>query len=273
MPKTKTVEPKKTKKVVVASDSDDDSEEVEAPSVAKRTRAMSNASAKSDKSGASAKAAKAKKAVKKTIVEDSEESEDDDAPAKKEESSAEEGPKDAAAADGDDGETHAELFVKSLSFDTDEASLNNHFSQFGEIIKVKLIMRDGRSKGIGFVEFAKRADAKKAIAESNGFELDNRQITVEFSGQKPAQDRSAGGASGECDTVFCGNLGFNTSEDAIWELFGTAGKVKNVRIAHGEDGRPRGFCHVEFESPESAKKAMEMQGTMLDGRSVRLDLS
>ena len=51
--------------------------------------------------------------------------------------------------------------------------------------KVKLIMSQGRSKGIGFVEFAKRADAKKALAESNGCWLDNRQISVEFSGQKP----------------------------------------------------------------------------------------
>ena len=65
------------------------------------------------------------------------------------------------------------------------------------------------------------------------------------------------GAPGEADTVFCGNLGFHTTEDTIWEFFGQAGEVKSVRIAMGEDGRPRGFCHVEFASPESATKAME----------------
>ena len=65
------------------------------------------------------------------------------------------------------------------------------------------------------------------------------------------------GAPGEADTVFCGNLGFHTTEDAIWEFFGHAGTVKSVRIAMGEDGRPRGFCHVEFETTESASKAME----------------
>ena len=41
----------------------------------------------------------------------------------------------------------------------------------------------------------------------------------------------------------------------------------------GDDGRPRGFCHVQFESPDSATKAMELQGEFLDGRGVRLDLS
>ena len=66
------------------------------------------------------------------------------------------------------------------------------------------------------------------------------------------------GVAGESDTIFCGNLGFNTTEDAIWEFFGQAGTVKTVRIAtNPEDGRPRGFCHVEFEEPAGAQAAME----------------
>jgi len=41
----------------------------------------------------------------------------------------------------------------------------------------------------------------------------------------------------------------------------------------GEDGRPRGFAHVEFETHEMAKEAMKLAGKNLDGREVRLDLS
>ena len=40
-----------------------------------------------------------------------------------------------------------------------------------------------------------------------------------------------------------------------------------------EDGRPRGFCHVQFDAPAGATAAMEYQGSMLDGRAIRLDLS
>ena len=169
-----------------------------------------------------------------------------------EEEKKEDGPKEAEAEE-DDGDTNTELFVKSLSFDTTEEGLGNHFQQFGPLTKVKLIMSQGRSKGIGFVEFENRADAKKAMAESNGAWLDNRQISVEFSGQKPQMGGPTSGVAGESDTVFCGNLGFNTTEDAIWDFFGQAGTVKSVRIAmNPEDGRPRGFCHVEFEAPEGA---------------------
>ena len=163
-----------------------------------------------------------------------------------------------AAAEEDDGDTNCELFVKSLSFDTTEESLRAHFEQYGELTKVKLVMSQGRSKGIGFVEYANRADAKTALAECNGCWLDNRQISCEFSGAKPTMGGPTSGVAGESDTIFCGNLGFNTTEDAIWEFFGQAGTVKTVRIAtNPEDGRPRGFCHVEFEDPAGAQAAME----------------
>lgn len=41
-----------------------------------------------------------------------------------------------------------------------------------------------------------------------------------------------------------------------------------------EDGNPKGFCHVEFNSHEDAKRALDqLAGQYLDGRAVRLDLS
>lgn len=41
----------------------------------------------------------------------------------------------------------------------------------------------------------------------------------------------------------------------------------------GEDGRARGFCHVEFEDPAHAAEAMKLNGHEIDGRACRLDLS
>jgi len=160
-----------------------------------------------------------------------------------------------------------ELFIKSLSFDVDEDTLRNHFSQHGNLIKVKMIMSQGQFKGIAFVEYDTHESAAKALAAENGNELLGRVMGVEFSGDKPKP------AAGESNTLFVGNLGFRTTEDAIYQFFGECGTVTQVRIAQGEDGRPRGFAHVEFDSAESAKKAMEYNGYDLDGRAVRLDLS
>lgn len=49
-----------------------------------------------------------------------------------------------------------------------------------------------------------------------------------------------------------GNLGFRTEQWAIEEFFKGVGTVKEVRIAIGEDERPRGFAHVEFETNAEA---------------------
>jgi len=40
-----------------------------------------------------------------------------------------------------------------------------------------------------------------------------------------------------------------------------------------EEGRPRGFAHVEFENPETALKALDLNGQTLDDRDVRLSLA
>ena len=249
------------------NDSDSSSEEeVKAPAVAKRARAASNVSNASSNKG------KKPAAAKKNVVSDSDNSDDDNQLASVGSDSEDQGPKDAKPEASGDAD-NCELFVKSLSFDTTEDGLREHFEQFGELTKVKLIQSYGRSKGLAFIEFSKPADAKKALSKSDGFSLDGREISVEFSGpRKPQEDRNAGG-DGPSDTLFCGNLGFNTSEDAVHDFFKQVGSVKNVRIAMGEDGRPRGFCHVEFETSDAASAAMGLAGQMLDGRAVRLDLS
>lgn len=81
-------------------------------------------------------------------------------------------------------------------------------------------MSGNRSKGIGFVEFKSRAHAQKACDESQGVELDNRKISCEFSGSKPVMGGPSSGTAGESDTIFCGNLGFMTREETIYDFFG-----------------------------------------------------
>jgi RNA recognition motif-containing protein len=72
------------------------------------------------------------------------------------------------------------LFVGSLSWDTNDDSLKAHFEKAGTVTSVRVITdRDsGRSKGFGFVEMATDEEAQKAIKELDGSELDGRPIRV-----------------------------------------------------------------------------------------------
>jgi nucleolin len=130
------------------------------------------------------------------------------------------------------------------------------------------------NKGKAFLEFEKHEEARKALQSTNEQELDGRTIWVEFSGQAAGGYKPQGeGGDETVTTVFVGNLGFRTEQWAIEEFFKSCGQIQAVRIALGEDERPRGFAHVEFSNHEEALEAMKLAGQEIDGRQVRLDLS
>lgn len=81
------------------------------------------------------------------------------------------------------------IFVGNLSWDTKDEGLREFFSKFGKVVSATVITyRDtGRSKGFGFVEFETEEEAKKAIEEGNGGELDGRNINVNAA--KPPEPR------------------------------------------------------------------------------------
>ena len=196
----------------------------------------------------------------------------------------------------DDGETHSEIMCKNLSYNSNEDSLWEYFSKFGTVTSSKVVLdkMTGKSRGFGFVGFETRSAAKKAISECG--EIDGRQPTVQFSNQKP-QGQSFGGGNqggfggnqggyggqpapkrsnydGERHSIFVGNLGFKTQENNIRKFFASCGNVVDVRIALSkEDGRPRGFCHVDFDSAEAVEAAKGKAGKNLDGREIRVDPS
>jgi nucleolin len=160
-----------------------------------------------------------------------------------------------------------ELFIQGLSFDTEEWGLKALFEPHGEITKCKVM------RGKAFVEYTEHAAAVKALAACNEANLDGRQIWVEFSGQAAGGYKPQGESGDEPTTLFVGNLGFRTTRETIEYFFSQTCSVKEVRIALGEDERPRGFAHVEFNNHDDAKKALSLAGQMLDGREIRLDLS
>ena len=85
------------------------------------------------------------------------------------------------------------LYVGNLSFSVTEQSLNDTFSQCGNVESAKLIMdRDsGRSKGFGFVEMSSDEEAKQAIEKFDGQDNDGRPMKVNEA--KPMEPRRGGG--------------------------------------------------------------------------------
>ena len=74
----------------------------------------------------------------------------------------------------------AKLFVGNLDYTVTSDELKSHFSQIGDIVDAVVITdrMSGRSRGFGFVEFAKDEDAKSAVEKLNGSDLKGRKINV-----------------------------------------------------------------------------------------------
>jgi RNA recognition motif-containing protein len=92
------------------------------------------------------------------------------------------------------------LFVGSLSWGVTDDMLSDFFAAAGTVASAKVIVdRDsGRSKGFCFVEMSSDDEAKKAVDELNGKELDGRAINVSEARpreERPRRDFAGGGNS------------------------------------------------------------------------------
>lgn len=72
--------------------------------------------------------------------------------------------------------------------------------------------------------------------------------------------------------IFVGGLAWATSDAGLREAFDEFGGVVEAKvIMDRETGRSRGFGFVTFDSGDAVQKALSLNGTMLDGRTIRVD--
>ncbi len=72
------------------------------------------------------------------------------------------------------------LFVGSLAWSATDNDLASFFSTAGTVVSAKVIVdqETNRSKGFGFVEMSSDEEAKQAIDQLNGKELNGRPVAV-----------------------------------------------------------------------------------------------
>src|SRR5947208_5793107 len=87
------------------------------------------------------------------------------------------------------------LYVGNLSYDVDNAELEQLFTPHGTVQSAQIINdRDtGRSKGFGFVEMSDSSEAASAIAALNGQDNAGRALTVNEAKPREERPRSGGG--------------------------------------------------------------------------------
>lgn len=83
----------------------------------------------------------------------------------------------------------SKVYVGNLPFSMGFEELKELFSPCGEVTEATVIVNKytSRSKGFGFVTFANKKDAAKAISEMDGKDVQGRKIKVKPA--KPLEER------------------------------------------------------------------------------------
>ena len=173
---------------------------------------------------------------------------------------------------------NTELYIANLKYSISSSDIKKRFEKYGTVENVKLLKdMEGRSRGIAFVKFKSIHNAEDALKEENGKEWETRPLKINFAGDKP---KSSGVSklperrreSRSNDTVvFVGNISFSTDKKSLADFFKECGEIKDLRLAMRDDGKSKGFAHIEFENKDAMRSALKKDGCELDGRKIRVD--
>nr|XP_020475896.1 RNA-binding protein 34 [Monopterus albus] len=117
-----------------------------------------------------------------------------------------------------------------------------------------------------YVVFKDEEAVAKAL-ERNGTEIeDNFHVRVDRVTDSSSHDHKR--------SVFVGNLPFEINELVFRRHFEECGAVEAVRLVRDQNsGMGKGFGYVLFESPDSVQLALKLDGSKLEGRSIRVKRS
>jgi cold-inducible RNA-binding protein len=76
----------------------------------------------------------------------------------------------------------SKLFVGNLNFQTTEEELSTLFSQFGQVVEVKLAKDKitKKARGFGFVKMQSEESAGEALRALNGKEFRDRKLAIDW---------------------------------------------------------------------------------------------
>ncbi|XP_011424947.1 DAZ-associated protein 1 isoform X2 [Magallana gigas] len=174
------------------------------------------------------------------------------------------------------------LFIGGLSWDTDQDSLLNFFSQYGEVIDCVVMknQQTGKSRGFGFVTF-NDAQCVDTVLSAAPHTIDGRQVDAKPCNPKAANKGpkdgggrihgggGGGGGGGDKDKkIFMGGLP-NVDEDFLRNFFGKYGKVLDVNIMIDQQNKKsRGFGFLTFESEDAVDQVCAEHFININGKQV-----
>ncbi|KAG7841464.1 hypothetical protein KL942_001343 [Ogataea angusta] len=173
------------------------------------------------------------------------------------------------------------LWVANYPPEKTAEDLRNIFGQYGEILSVRLpSLKSNVQRRFCYVEYSSEQDAASAVKALDGHTIRGKtgdfKLTVKVSNPDARQDRK--GALEEGRQVYVSDLDFyKVDEDRLSELFSKFGDIEMIRIPVKRDEKIKklnnGFAFISFKSSSDAVNSLELDGNLLAGRPMKVELA
>jgi len=178
------------------------------------------------------------------------------------------------------------IYVKNLAKSVNEEQLRVLFTAFGDVTSLYLATDEGKSsKGFGFINYKVHEDARRAVEDMNGKEIDGEQIYVGRAQKKAEREKELKSMFEKIKrermskyqgvNLYVKNLDDTIEDVRLREEFAHCGTITSAKIMRDENtGQSKGFGFVCFSTPDEATKAVtEMNGKMIVNKPIYVALA
>jgi len=167
------------------------------------------------------------------------------------------------------------LFVGHLNPMTEDITLRDFFSKFGEIADF-IIMRNPHtkhSKCFGFITFENDGCLEQVLGSQPHY-IDGSAVDVKKAVAKedmPKKDYGSRGDTYTAGRLFIGRLNYDTNDTVLKAYFEKFGELSDcIVMRYPDTKRSKGFGFVTFTNAENMEECINSQPHNIDGKDVEL---
>jgi polyadenylate-binding protein len=185
---------------------------------------------------------------------------------------------------GEKAKLYTNVYVKNFGDELNDDSLYELFKAYGNIASHKVMSKDGKSVGFGFVAFETSEQAEEAVKGLNGKKIGEDKTLYVGRAQKKferqmelkrkfEQLKSERLSRYQGVNLYVKNLDDSIDDERLRKEFTPFGTITSAKVMT-EDGRSKGFGFVCFSAAEEATKAVtEMNGRIVGSKPLYVALA